>query len=139
MAKIEIELDYIENLKSQNRRLEEKVEELLERLNSIDETQLIERAKNLAVRLSEKTFDKIMTELGFSASVPFRGSSLRISECGSSMWDDKNGWDVEIGAEIYKDFKRAFINIGIIPPREMEMSRMTIDSLIEQVDNSAPV
>ena len=121
--KVEIELEYIEGLKSENEQLREMNRELESHLSSINEIELVEKAKRLSMSLTHKAIGKIMAGLGFNDM-----DALRI-RCGSggNIWDDYYNWEVEIGASIIGEFKRGYVSMGIIPPSELETAKITLE------------
>lgn len=112
--KIEIEFEEVEQLRKELYLARVESSELREKLNNLSEDKL----KQDAVKLSERLFNDYMSAvfngLGLqSDSWPISFDCDLTHKLGKEWWKSDR-LKVNIGATVTSEFKRAFLNIGII-------------------------
>lgn len=123
--KIEIELEAIESLKKELEYKDQQIQKLEAELKALDS----ETLKGQAVDLSKTMFDHYMTtvfrHLGFDNETGgWRRGSVEWKEnlehwLGKS-WYDSERLEINIGANISKHWRIAFLNLGIKSKSELE-------------------
>jgi len=113
--KIEIELEELEQLRNKSKDQETKINNLNQQLKVLDAQEL----RKHSVDVAEKMFEAVITEafknLGFTnPSFGAMGIDFRnLEHYHGEDWMHDKRLQVTIGATISKDFKRAFLNMGI--------------------------
>ena len=112
--KIEIELLEVEKLQEENKVKSQKIIELETKLKELSENKLKESAVKLSFTLFENYMSCVFKRLGFE---PFRESVIikddLIHWLGKSWWNSEK-LNIQIGANITNQFKKAFLSIGIL-------------------------
>lgn len=115
--KIEIEFEEVERLRSQNTALEDKIAELKNKIQELKPDFLEERAIDLANQMFEEMTTAVFEKLGFDKKVMTFQKSIEFDcailyKTGNRWWKHKD-IQVNIGANISKEYRRAFIQIGL--------------------------
>ena len=118
--KIEIEFEEVERLRSQNTALEDKVSELKNKIQELNPEFLEERAIDLANQMFEEMTTAVFEKLGFDKKVMTFQKSIEFDRAilyktGNKWWANKE-LHVNVGANISKEYRRAFIRIGLKMP-----------------------
>ena len=122
--KIEIELEAVESLKKELTDKEQQSQKLEAELKALDTKTL----KGQAVDLSKKLFDNYMEcvfkHLGFTDNGGWHRGSVDFKDnlehwLGKSWWDSER-LEINIGANVSKQWRSAFLSLGIKPKSEME-------------------
>jgi hypothetical protein len=112
--KIEIEYEDIEKLKKQLVFSQNEVAELKAKMSLLSEDKLKQDAVNLSERLLNDYLATIFDKLGLTTNNrPVNFECGLKAELGSSWWQSER-LSVTIGATVTSEFKRAFLNIGVI-------------------------
>ena len=120
--KVEIEIDELTSLKNSNAELKKKNEELDKKLRSLDEGSLIrtyeQKAKNAAYLLANNYLNLIAEKLGFEKA-NYYSPTLVLKEnfehwLGEEWWKKEGQINVEIEVRILNQWRRMFVNMGII-------------------------
>lgn len=119
--KIEIELHEVERLKSLIHEQESQIQEMREKLEEIDEEELIQRAINLSKKLLKGYMATVFENLGFDVnednSVIFQDN---LEYFLGKEWRKSGRVKVDVGANICNEFRRAYLKIGVIPKEEIK-------------------
>lgn len=118
--KIDIEYEEVEKLMKKIERLEAHNKEIEEAFDKLDVLNLKNNAVTLANKIFCEVFDMVFTELGFEpGQVPYPTINFHELEhwMGAEWWKHKDKIKVELGATVSNRVARAFINIGIMPPK----------------------
>lgn len=118
--KIEIDLEYIESLKEQIKRLESKNSDLIKKIDSLDETEIKQRAISISYELARQYLQTIFETLGFKSKYK---EELHIESniehwLGKEWYTKRDRLNIIVGAYITNQVKEAFVNIGILPKDE---------------------
>jgi hypothetical protein len=109
--KIEIELEEVERLREQIKRLETEVERHENYRKNNSEEEYRRKAEMLGKTYLDCSLSRIFKELGFESYSPieFDGSFNRWH---NSKWWEEEDLKINLGAEVTQSFARAFIKIG---------------------------
>lgn len=119
--KIEIALQDVESMRAKIKQLEKEVKDLEDKLQSLSEPALKKEAVKLSWRLFNDYLHATFTHLGFESTNqhPVNTESNLEHWLGKS-WYSSARIQFELGAVITNNFKRAFLNIGIVPAENNE-------------------
>ena len=111
MPKIEIELDELQGIQARLERAQQDCTRLEQKLNILNEEQLVKRANQLANQLAENYVSGIFKILGFeNTSVEIRENL--VERFGEKWWSNEEVRFV-YGASVTNDFTSAFMSIGV--------------------------
>ena len=113
--KIEIEFEEVERLKYKINSLTKDNSELEERLKSVSEVELHNEAVQIAQKMFTLIIEKVYIELGFTYDQYSTKSFAEMEHWLGEKWWESTQLSVELGAYITKDFKGAFLALGIKP------------------------
>jgi len=112
--KIEIELDYIEQLKKEINWLHRDNSELKEKLKLLDEKKLRNDALDLAAHIFTESIARVFREIGFSDTVDYAPKEFgEFERILGVNWYGCERLHIELGAEITTEMRRAFLRMGI--------------------------
>ena len=131
--KIEIELNELESLRSENRNLETDVKELTKKLETLDVNAFIERSNKLAETIFRDVMKKVFTELGFEESPYMHEDDVCFMDLeyklGKEWWKSEK-LVVQLAASISTHFSYGYLILGINREKWMkeqeEISRLNI-------------
>lgn len=117
--KIEIELSELESLRSDLLRYKGLNKKLEDKLNELDESKLKQSAVRLAYHLTDCYLIAIFSKLGFDSLT----SGLEVNGnlenyIGKDWYTKLDRIEVKFGASVTNNFRRAFVNIGVLPKKE---------------------
>ena len=115
--KIEIEFEEVEKIRRYNKQMEEKLEELGEKLRSLEEPKIKERIVNGSKVLFRAYFEKVASELGMD---PAAWESVRFD--GLEHWVGAEWWksdliQVTLSANITSEWRSIFLSLGVKTPK----------------------
>ena len=112
--KIEIELEDIELLKEQIKRLQKDKTELETKLNLLDEKALKQQAVDLARKLFGDVMNRVFSELGFEDKTWLNDVDFGKLQhyLGASWWNSEK-LEIELGANVSNQFREAYLRMGI--------------------------
>ncbi len=127
--KIEVELEYVDELKKRIEELEQLNDKYKEALMSLNEHELIYKAKNLSYKLLNNYLKKIFKELGFDEVEEVKYRLDTNDNNLDKVWYNRDDVEVNLNAEMSKKLTTAFISIGVIPPSDIKktINRLTLD------------
>jgi len=135
--KIEIDLDYVEHLKSNIERLEKENRSLSEKISELSETELKKKAVRLSFRLLNKYIETIFTKLGFdqktSQSVVI---NYDVNHYLGDRWWESDRIFVTKNASVMNEFRMAYLNIGISTRSESEVESHKDDNDIYNLNQN---
>lgn len=115
--KVEIDIDELTQLKNTLHRTEQELSELRSQLKALDEEAIKESIKQSADNIFRAYVSKTFEHLGFTNTI----YSVNY-QCGLQR-DFYNRWDlevkdlrIELSAELSREWKSAFLKIGVITP-----------------------
>jgi hypothetical protein len=118
--KIEIDYELLEQLRIQLANEQEKVERLENKLYELNEVELKQRAITLSYRLFEAYVTAIFNSLGFKIDLSrSMFSSDLTNHLGKTWWTREQDIAVTLGATVTEKFRSAFIQIGVVPKKEI--------------------
>lgn len=123
--KIEIELEAVESLKKELEYKEQHIQKLEAELNALDSKTLKEQAVNLSKELFDLYMTTVFRHLGFDneAGIWKRGSvewKRDLEQHLGKTWYNSERLEINIGANISKNWRSAFLSLGINPKSELE-------------------
>jgi chromosome segregation ATPase len=123
--KIEIDIQEFENLRNNLNDAEARNKRLQERLNALDESALKKQAVDLAYRLLNNYLEAIFKKLGFNgtADKPLIIKDNLEHFLGKDWWTSERV-EIELGADVTANFKRAFLSIGVIPKEQEDVYKL---------------
>ena len=117
--KIEIELSELESLRKDLLNQKEINIKLENKLKELDESELKQSAVKLAYHLTDCYLKAIFTKLGFDDSRSGLVVNSNLEHYIGKRWYHKlDEIKVEVGVNILNNFRRAFIDIGVVPKIE---------------------
>ena len=127
--KIEIELEEVESLREKVENQSFKIMHLEEELRNLNKEVLTDKAIKLSYYLFENYVRCIFQKLGFNGTpihpIYMKNNMERL--LGKTWYEESDKIEVELGVEILNDFKKAFLNIGVIPQAKMEEKGWSLD------------
>ena len=112
--KIEIELSDIESLKMKIQRQAEEIKQLNEKLNLCNPEEIKMDIAANARDMFVGIFSKVAEQLGFlDANVDI--DITKLTHRYGGHWYKRRDVEIEFGAHITQEFRRAFIEIGVNP------------------------
>lgn len=123
MAKIQIELDDLNRLQKENENLRIEVQELKDYVRETSERELLKKALNLSFKMMNEYMVEVFDHLGFD-NKKYEKSAVILHE--TTDWFVQNTYfnkpriTVTLDARITKEFRTAFIYLGVIPKKVQE-------------------
>lgn len=112
--KVEIELEYIEQLKREINALHIDKADLSDKLKGLNEEKLKNDALDLAAHIFSESITRVFKEIGFSDSVLYAPHNFREFERILGVnWYSSERLQIQLGAEINGEMRRAFLRMGI--------------------------
>lgn len=123
--KIEIELEAVESLKKDLAHKEEQIKKLEAELKALDSKTLKEQAVDLSKMMFDNYMSTVFRHLGFDNDTGgWRRGSVDwkddLEHWLGKNWYDSERLEINIGANISKHWRSAFLSLGIKPNPEPE-------------------
>lgn len=120
--KIEIELEEIETLRAQVKRLKDDNKSLQDELKQLNKEELREKANALSFALFNAYMEMVFRKLGFDEQwdTSVRFDSNMEHWLGKDWYNKDDRLKINFGGNISKQWKTAFLDIGIITPKDPE-------------------
>ena len=111
--KVEIEYSEIESLHNEINRLKKTIKEQSDKLSSMDERVINENIEKLAFIMFNSCMRCVFEKLGFNDEFQAIKYETDLNHYIGKNWWESDRIEVELGAVITTNFKRAFLNLGI--------------------------
>lgn len=122
--KIEIEFEEVEAIRKRLEYQEQENERLCKKLDALDEKVLKKQAVDLSMKLLDEYVLRIFKGLGFESGYMNRAVNFEgVDEHLGSPWWKRDDLDITIGVSIHKEFRSAFLNIGVVPQEVTELNK----------------
>lgn len=117
--KVEVELQELEKLRTQITKLSRENDALHNKLKELSELQLREAAVELSYNLFDSYMESVFKNLGFEKWIrqSVQIDKSLIANLGKNWFQHEN-IEFKINARICKDFKAAFLSMGVLTPNK---------------------
>lgn len=121
--KIQIEFEEVEAIRRRLEYVEGENNRLEKELAALDQRQLKENAIKLSKTLFNEYMSAVFKSLGFNAWID-RGVQFNIHhDMLDKPWQRRDDLEVTVHASVSKEFRSAFLNIGVVPQEVTELTK----------------
>lgn len=121
--KIQIEFEEVEAIRRRLEYVEGENNRLEKELAALDQRQLKENAIKLSNTLFNEYMSAVFKSLGFNAWID-RGVQFNIHhDMLGKPWQRRDDLEVTVHASVSKEFRSAFLNIGVVPQEVTELTK----------------
>lgn len=131
---VTIDSEQLKHLQDTNARQQKEIQELEEKITSLQFDKIEIEIVQYSWMLFEKYIEAVFEKLGFDKDkyksvIGTHGLKQGYGRTNFDTWFEEEGIYLYLSVDIDNEFKRAFLNLGVIPPTEMKKK-----SLVEKLE-----